>query len=364
MASVLAKVYDRVVDQRTGSGWRIPSLDGLRGVAATMVLVAHTRQAVVSDDSLAWAPIERGGLGGVILFFALSGFLLYLPWLRSDVEGKAPPRFKHYAIRRCLRIMPAYYFSVMALAVARSLVGSEEPAGPLAIALHFLFLPTLIAPLQTVYWTLQVEEFFYWLLPALHRIVQKLGAVRLVLLATAVSVIWAAIGFATIAPAHRHLWLEETPFFLPAFALGILTAVLWKKPGLSGRTLVLLGTGAYIAMTPLALYVTRVTEPSQVIPITEVLIAPAASAVVLGVARGGARFLEHPAMRFLGAISFSMYLWHMVVLRWAPCPDFIATSFGLRVIYTFCLTVPVALGSYLLVERPFLMLRPQTHSQT
>ena len=43
------------------------------------------------------------------VFFALSGFLLYLPWLRSATEGGAPPRLKTYLLRRCLRIMPAYY---------------------------------------------------------------------------------------------------------------------------------------------------------------------------------------------------------------------------------------------------------------
>src|SRR6516162_7790775 len=93
--ALLSRLYAKVVDQRTGSGWRIPALDGLRGIAAMMVLVAHTRQRVVPDDSLWWAPVERGGLGGVILFFALSGFLLYLPWLRSEVEHKPAPRFKH-----------------------------------------------------------------------------------------------------------------------------------------------------------------------------------------------------------------------------------------------------------------------------
>jgi peptidoglycan/LPS O-acetylase OafA/YrhL len=352
---MLAGLYERVVDQRTGSGWRIPALDGLRGVAALMVLVAHTRQACGFDGSLLWAPIERGGLGGVILFFALSGFLLYLPWLRSVLEHRPPPRFKSYAIRRCLRIMPAYYASVIVLAVLRVALGRGS-IGFLALAMHFLFLPTLLTPLQIPYWTLQVEELFYWILPAVHHVVVALGAVRLVALASAVSLLWGLVGFVTLSHAHYSIWLEQTPFFLPAFALGISTAVRWQAPGFEGRALFWLGVLVYVASAPVASYLTR--ECHWRTPTTEVLMAPAASAIVLGAARGGARFLERPTMRFLGAISFSIYLWHAVVIHLVPVPRAFET-FGPRVGYTVALTIPLALASYLVIERPFLMLRPR-----
>jgi peptidoglycan/LPS O-acetylase OafA/YrhL len=307
-----------------------------------------------------WAPIERGGLGGVILFFALSGFLLYLPWLRASVEDRPPPRFRSYAIRRCLRIMPAYYFSVIALALLRVLVGGRDPIGFPALLLHFLFLPTLLNPLQTVYWTLQVEEYFYWLLPLLHGFVTKRGPVLLLCVAVAISVTWAVVGWFAVAPRWFPIWLEETPFFLPAFALGILSAVRWRESKESARTILWLGVVGYIALAPLALYATRAFDNDQITPVTEVLMAPAASAVVFGVARSGSRFLEHPIMRFLGAISFSLYLWHMVVIKVAPVPHAIAHVFVARALYTTLLTVPVALASYLFVERPFLRLRP-TH---
>jgi len=359
---MMSRLYGMVVDQRTGSGWRIPALDGLRGIAAMMVLVAHTRHAAAEGgDSLLWAPIERGGAGGVVLFFALSGFLLYLPWYRSEVEGREPPRLKTYAIRRCLRIMPAYYASVIVLAILRVAIGGRDPLDFPAMALHFVFLPTLMMPLQTVYWTLQTEEFFYWLLPSLHRLVKALGSARVLAVTCLISLLWAAAGLHWLEPTERGvgLWLEQTPFFLPAFALGIFTAVRWadNKQDANGRTLVLIGTAAYVMFTPLAAYMAIRTDHAAT-PLTELMMAPAASAVVLGAARGGARFLEHPVLRFFGGISFSLYLWHAVVLRIVPVPDLVVHSFGLRVLYTVAITTPVALVSYLCVERPFLKLRP------
>lgn len=357
-------LFDLVVDQRTGSGWRIPALDGLRGIAAMMVLVAHTRHATVGDDdSLWWAPIERGGAGGVVLFFALSGFLLYLPWHRATVEGRPPPSLKSYALRRCLRIMPAFYASVILLAVMRVVIGGRDPLGAPALMLHFLFLPTLINPLQTVYWTLQTEEFFYWLLPVLHRLVNALGTPWVLAGACCMSLVWAAIGFALIEPSQGRLntWLEQTPFFLPAFALGIYTAVRWcdRKQDPSGRWMVLAGTAMYILYTPLAAYISARTDHVAT-QVTELMMVPAASAVVLGAARGGAPILEHPFLRFLGGISFSLYLWHFVVIRTVPVPDAIAHSFALRLPYTIAIAIPVAFASYACIERPFLKLRPST----
>ncbi len=384
--SRLARLYAAIVDTRTGSGWRLPALDGLRGVAAMMVLIAHAFQRVNQAPNWFLAPIERGGLGGVILFFSLSGFLLYLPWLRSEVEGMPAPEFRTYAIRRCLRIMPAYYMSVLAVLVLRMTFGARDPLTWDGLALHFVFLPTLISPLQTVYWTLQVEEFFYWLLPLLHRLRLKIGALGVLGIVCLVSAIWGLIGLALFSVQGLKTWLENTPFFLPVFALGIYAAMRWRAFGLggpaaggagsaggsggsgcsggsggsgfSGRTLVITGALAYVALAPVSLYFADLTDAWN--PVAELLFAPAAAMVVLGVARGGAPILEHPALRLLGAISYSIYLWHMVVIRNLPLPSVIAHSFPLRVIVTSVVTIAISTIFYLCVERPFLRLRPHS----
>lgn len=360
MKSLLAHLYRLVVDQRTGSGWRLAQLDGLRGVAAMLVLVAHVFGRTPGDrHGWWWSAIERGGAGGVVLFFGLSGFLLYLPWLRSHVEQKPRPRLRHYALRRCLRIMPAYYASVVALAMLRVVFADKQPLSATDMALHFVFLPTLGAPLQTVYWTLQTEEFFYWLLPWLHSVVTRLGALKMWIGCAIAAAGWGAAGAVLLSGHALAIWLEQTPLFLPAFALGITTAVQWyadrTRPG--ANRLVWYGLIGYLALTPLASYVAR--ESDHVLtPLTMLGLAPLASSVVLGAARGGAPLLEHPVMRFLGGISFSLYLWHFVVIRIVPVPGPIADVFVLRAVYTAVITIPVATVSFLCIERPFLKLRP------
>lgn len=358
--NVVSALYARVVDHPTGSGWRIPALDGLRGIAALMVLVAHSMGAAEDPNfaSPAFAFLQRGGLGGVMLFFALSGFLLYLPWLRSTVEGTAPPRFAKYAARRCLRIMPAYYASVVLLAILRVLVAGRDPIPASDIFLHFVFLPTLGQSLLTVYWSLQVEEFFYWMLPMMHRLVVRIGIAALVLGATVVSAAWAFAAFG-LPYEQRANWLQQTPFFLPAFALGILTAVVWQRWRVNrlAHWFVIGGAAGYVVLSPVAQMMEA--YDSALVWVGGLAMAPLASLVVLGVAQGGAESLRHPLLRFVGGISFSLYLWHMVVIRNAPTPEWVAHSFPLRLVYVAALALPVAVVFFLTTERPFLLLRPR-----
>jgi len=166
--------------------------------------------------------------------------------------------------------------------------------------------------------------------------------------------IWGVVGAQLLSGHALAIWFEQTPLFLPAFALGISTAVHWytdrTRPG--ANRLVWYGLVGYVALTPLASYVSR--ESGHVLtPLTMLGLGPLASIVVLGAARGGAPLLEHPIMRFLGGISFSLYLWHFVVIRIVPVPGAFADVFVMRAPCTTALSVPVATISFPCIERPF-----------
>jgi peptidoglycan/LPS O-acetylase OafA/YrhL len=91
----------------TTSPSRVPTLTGLRAVAALLVVGTHA--------AFATGKLSHGYLGsiyahldvGVAIFFVLTGFLLFRPWVRAAARRSAPPDLIRYARRRVRRILPA-----------------------------------------------------------------------------------------------------------------------------------------------------------------------------------------------------------------------------------------------------------------
>src|SRR5262249_10444122 len=141
-------------------GYR-PWLDGLRGLAILMVLAFHCR-------------LLPGGSLGVDIFFVLSGFLI-TSLLVEEWERRGTISFKHFYLRRALRLLPAFLLTLLACAVAIWIWGSREELATLgreslvAIcyisnwpALHQVGMPHLGHT-----WSLSLEEQFYFLWPLL-----------------------------------------------------------------------------------------------------------------------------------------------------------------------------------------------------
>ena len=103
-----------------------PALDGLRGLAVSLVLLVHLSAAMraqIADGPVAsfWSavsPLSGMGGTGVHLFFVLSGFLLFLPYARTLLIGTRRPSSRRFYKRRLLRILPAYYVALGVVALA------------------------------------------------------------------------------------------------------------------------------------------------------------------------------------------------------------------------------------------------------
>ncbi len=323
--------------------WRIPSLDGLRGIAALMVLASHAYQYSELHIPVLGSWILGGGQGGVMLFFVLSGFLLYVPWVRAADEGRPPPSLRTFAIRRVLRIVPAYWVCFLVIAVITA-VTATQPAMS-TIVLHAVFLPLFSQDtLLSAFWSLQVEWYFYFSLPVLAIVFAAIGARRGLAACVALAALWFV---AVVVAAPRDQWfalLTSTPFYLAAFACGMVAAVVWSRSrtGPHAAWLVVVGLVAYLAISPIS----GPTPGAVLSSLTNLALAPFAAAAVLGVAQGGLRQLAHPAMRVLGAVSYSLYLWHLYLIKELPLGVALA------------LVAPVTLASFFFVERPFLRMRP------
>ncbi len=93
---------------------RFELMDSVRALAAVAILLSH----VVAVERGNGAPALLRGLGASVpIFFALSGFLLYRPFVAGRRGGTTPQRIGRYAWRRLLCILPAYWLALTALAI-------------------------------------------------------------------------------------------------------------------------------------------------------------------------------------------------------------------------------------------------------
>lgn len=134
-------IADLLGQKRSSAGLHFAVLDGIRGAAALLVLAEHIG-------------LVPGGVGvvGVLLFFALSGFLLAIPFARNPERAITLEYMRAYMRRRLLRIIPMYYTVISILFLFRY----KNPD----MIRHYLFLQG-----DAYLWTVPQEMFFYVLLP-------------------------------------------------------------------------------------------------------------------------------------------------------------------------------------------------------
>lgn len=378
-----------------------PALDGMRALAALLVLVFHV--AVETGDALApgaGGALLAGGDMAVPLFFALSGLLLYRPWAHAAIDGVPGPSVRRYLRQRALRILPAYWL----VAVAALLLWSREHLGSPRAWLEVLTLTFVYDPdpwwtgtgprgLGQI-WSLCVEVAFYLLLPLLAAVLAAPAArggdpearARRLLAGIAVlpvlSLAALVVQFHPEPRTYMHAWLPRT---LGLFAVGMALAVLarwaWRERGADGpvrrfcRTLAAspglcwsVAASAYLlGSTPLTgdrfvgvedfwagaaeLLVSMVFAFFLLAPLALLPETPAGEPAWLRA------FTGHRVMRFLGRISYGVFLWQFAVLylwRDFTGQEAFTGSLLLDLVPVTAGTLLLAAATYRWVERPLM----------
>jgi peptidoglycan/LPS O-acetylase OafA/YrhL len=379
---------------------RFPLMDGMRAIAVLSVVLVHSAGA-----GGALTPSVGGRLLahlniGVTLFFLISGFLLYRPFIAHRAGGASAPATGDYAKRRFLRVYPAYWVAVTVLVIAPGLTAVVEGDWlPMYALVHTL--PVYDGPGCTPStdcglaptWSLVVEVSFYALLPlyvlCVGRLTRGLPVRRwmwteLFVLA-AVSVLSVGLLFGTWAPTHPAgqfalvdqvpSWFGDSAFgYAFWFALGMGMAVVSARyhtddrapwliravkdhPGicwllaLAGYALL----SAWLPPSPFFLQNTRALTVHLAFGVIAVLLL--APAVFGDPSRGfPRRLLAHPLVAWLGLVSYGVFLWHFAVTRELGRAG-AGESFAVVLAGALAISILCAAASYYFVERPILRLK-------
>lgn len=333
---------------------RLQELDALRGIAALAVLLFHF-SVRFHELFPAAAHVPYGLMVGhyaILLFFAISGFVIFFSLERID-------RISDFAVKRFARLYPAYWVAI-AVTLGVEYLGNvpELLVPPATVAanvtmLHgFLFLPGV----DGVYWTLATELAFYICMGALWFSGRTDRIETIVAVWIGLHVIDAR--FALLPSRVSMLLVLDA---IPYFAIGIIAYRVWAGQRRWRDQMLLV---AWLMLAEM------LVEAIDIAIVTGLLVLLFAVVVA-----GRARILAHPALLWLGAISYSLYLMHhnigfVVILRlqdagwnpWAAAGAATLVAFGLAMLLHHFVEEPAAraIGAWWRRRRERLSERPAT----
>ncbi|HEY0238238.1 MAG TPA: acyltransferase [Friedmanniella sp.] len=340
------------------SDHRLPALDGLRTFAILAVFANHAASRV--------AP---GGMIGVDVFFALSGFLI-TSLLMCEFHRTGSLDLKKFYLRRLMRLTPVLVVAALVLGVAAWLLGYAHPVGDSLTAVLGVsnFYSAVVGVERGTIgqsWSLSVEQQFYLLWAPLLLVLLRRRSRRL-LLWTVVGLALALVAGTTVATLAGApiavLYLLPTTR-LPELFVGCVLAVLLQSP--ARRRLVAACRPTLVA----ALALTALILPVFLLDLYNstlmycggwVLAAVVTCVFIVHVVGNDrslvARLFAVPVVVWFGRISYSFYLWHYVAI---VVPKLVLPK-SAAIVVGFALATGLAALSYYCVERPFVRLRAAT----
>jgi peptidoglycan/LPS O-acetylase OafA/YrhL len=319
---------------------RQSALDGMRGVAALTVFAIHLwiyqlpNSMTLRRGSWATTALFEGRVA-FVMFFVLSGYLLYRAFARAALARTERVWTWGYLARRAARIVPAYYVAIAGSFVLISLAGSGTPGRRFVdggqLPLFFLFgqnySPETLLRLNAATWTLAVEVAFYLMLPLIGVLAFRLRSVRaqaallagLVAAGLGWNLVDYLLGWGSVAG-------HAPPAFLAYFACGMLVALAVERSRtkdleLSGRQSVLLVGAASALLVSNGLWhgIVRSSNGFAMEVFADLGAAIAFAAIIAAIVMGtgaGLRWLAWRPLVWIGTITYGLYLWHIPVIVW------------------------------------------------
>ena len=348
----------------------LPFLDGLRAISILLVLGFHKLGPVTQ-----WIGTQLNGWVGVDLFFIISGFLI-TSILVKERDKNGSFSLKNFYVRRWLRIAPAYY-SFLGVMLLWMIARGQQDFAAFAVAGCYLtnfdicsgwglvtagtgLLPT---------WSLSMEEQFYLLWPGTLKIAST-RALKVCALVIAAVYFWRVylVSIGTV-------WMRLAAGFdtkLDSIMFGVALALLWHKPLFQNSARRLFSGPALQLTVLIALLVSchflgdPAIETDQMLfwslklPAVLFLMTALLLSLLAYPSSLLARTLSTKPLVYIGKLSYSLYLWHVVVTF--PATNSLIQNVCHHRRYlvefaTYACCFGIAGMSYHFIERPFLKLK-------
>jgi peptidoglycan/LPS O-acetylase OafA/YrhL len=323
----------------------IPSLNGLRGAAALIVVLYHYLE---DTKVISFFP----GPYAVTLFFELSGLLI--TWLLlKEIDANGHLDLKQFYLRRALRLFPVFYAVWGLCRLAGPFAGSWATFFYMGDYYHAL---TQRYNILTSAWSLGVEEKFYLLWPVILARVERTKLMKILCVLLVAEPVYRSV---LSALGHRaYTWFAFDTRF-DAILVGCMIAMAarrgWHTPGWLSHP-----------FTPICALILVFALQQQGDVVTYLL----AVILVSVVCRPNA-ILNNPIAGYFGAISYSLYLCHVyardVVWQWILGQRISGTlqsrSFPFALAAQLTIAIALATVLHFLVERPFLRLKHRLHKK-
>jgi peptidoglycan/LPS O-acetylase OafA/YrhL len=308
--SSLSKVTESTPDRR------IATLDGLRGMAAVMVILSHYFAEVpggIAALMFGWLAVD--------IFFVLSGFLIGKLILERQQHSNF---FSVFYVRRCCRIIPAYVITVVVCFALIERLPSQWTDAETSFPLwsYLLFVQNFymagtgsvgahwLAPT----WTLAVEEHFYLIVPALIVFVRKQW-LPTIFVVTAVAAIALRVVIYYYSDLHHYAAVVLLPGRADLLTCGLLAAIAYKNPSIDWSRLI-----PTLRILPIAALIASglayLVDPKlfNVLSPTFVGIGCAAYIICIVLGTPEAKRYHSKVLQFFGNNGYCLYLTHLPVL--------------------------------------------------
>ena len=296
----------------------LPTLDGWRAMAVIGVILYHGRSGFFGENSLLYRICAHGILG-VDVFFAISGFLI-CGLLLKEYEDDGDISLRRFYLRRCFRILPPYYvaLAIFCAISALGIITLNNADLPSCFLFYRNYLPLGVDEHGGFYtahfWTLAMEEHFYLLWPMLLLVSKPRRAGKVAVLLAMLVFCWRTVEghfqlLAGLLPQANLLTRTDTR--IDGLLWGCLAAIYFPR---IQRVVGRIGF-SQLWLAPLGLLLVIELMHAPGLTLWRAILLPAlVLSTVTQPASWLGRVLDWQPMRWIGALSYSLYIWQELFL--------------------------------------------------